>query len=91
MKIDRSFWYINHVQWHRNHVKEKVKSTITANSLAAARADMKMDLQQDTNCSYWKENKNLMTACKPLSWNYVMLGFFQMWDFFPGVGSGYLG
>ena len=32
MKIDRSFWYTNHVQWHTNHVKEKVKSTITADS-----------------------------------------------------------
>ena len=32
MKIDRSFWYTNHVQWRTNHVKEKVKSTITADS-----------------------------------------------------------
>ena len=32
MKIDCSFWYTNHVQWHTNHVKEKVKSTITADS-----------------------------------------------------------
>ena len=25
--------------------------------------------KRDTNCSYWKENSNLITACKPLSWN----------------------
>ena len=28
MKIDRSFWYTNHVQWHTNHFKEKAKSTL---------------------------------------------------------------
>ena len=25
--------------------------------------------KRDTNCSYWKENNNLITAYKPLSWN----------------------
>ena len=39
MKIDRSFWCTNHVQWHTNHVKEKVKSTITADSWVTAQAD----------------------------------------------------
>ena len=23
--------------------------------------------KRDTNCSYWKQNNNLITACKPLS------------------------
>ena len=39
MKVSRSFWYTNHVPWHANHVKEKVKSTITADSLVAAQAN----------------------------------------------------
>ena len=25
--------------------------------------------KRETNCSYWKENNNLITALKPLSWN----------------------
>ena len=52
MKIDRSFWYTN-------HVKEKVKSTITADTLIAAQAGELLLLKRN----------NLMTAWKPLSWN----------------------
>ena len=72
MKIDCSFWYTNHVQWDTNHVKEKVKSTITADSKVVAQADeLNAFTKRDTNCSYWKENNNLITACKPLSWNFI--------------------
>ena len=69
MKIDCSYRYTIHVQWQTNHVKEEVKSTIIAGSDSRHKPINKMDLQRDRNCSYWKENNNLITAYKPLSWN----------------------
>ena len=47
MKIDRSFSYTNHVQWHTNHVKEEVKSTIIAGSDSRHKPINKMDLQRE--------------------------------------------
>ena len=47
MKTDRSFWYTNHVQGHTNHVKEKVKSAITADSKSRHNPINKMDLQRE--------------------------------------------
>ena len=56
---------------HCNHVKEKVKSTITADSWHKSWHKLidKMDLQRDKNCSYWKEKKkqlnNSLQTTKP--------------------------
>jgi len=71
MKIDHSFWYTSHVQWHTNHVKEKLKSTVT-NSWFLRRGTsplIKWIFKERYKFSNQKENNNLITACKPLSWN----------------------
>ena len=49
MKIDRSFWYTNHVQWHTSQVKEKVKSTIDSFLILKSRHKPinKKDLQRE--------------------------------------------
>ena len=69
MKIDRSFWYTNHVQWHTNHVREKNKINYYSWFLSRGTSWLTKWIYRDTNCSYWKENNNLITACKILCWN----------------------
>ena len=42
-----------------------------------------IDLQREIRIAYWEDNNNLITVCKPLSWNlcHVTLGPFQTWNF----------
>ena len=45
---------INHYSWFLSRETSRLIKRIT---------------KRETNCSYWKENNNLITAWKPLSWN----------------------
>ena len=56
MKIDRFFWWTNHVQWHTtDYVKEKVKSTIKSRQ----KPINKMDLQERNELLLLKRKQQL--------------------------------
>ena len=79
MEIDRSSWQNKLCPVRTNHVKEKVKLILKSQHEPIN----KMNLQREIRiCSYWKENNNLITAYKPLSWNLCHVEPpFQTWNF----------
>ena len=76
MKIDRSFWYTNHV--HKSCQRESKVKYITTHPVKSRHKPInKMDLQREIRIAL------IITARKPLQAETCgMLGPFQTWNFF---------